>query len=41
MKIKFIFKWYDFWIGIFYDKQKNWISNFSIPMFGLIIKIKK
>ena len=25
MKIQFIFAWYDLWIGLFYDKKKNWI----------------
>jgi len=39
MKIKLIFAWYDFWVGIFYDKKKNWIYFFPIPTFGLIIKL--
>jgi len=40
MKIEFIFKWYDFWVGIFYDKNKKWIYILPIPMIGIIIKIK-
>lgn len=39
MKVKLIFAWYDFWIGIFYDKKKNWVYIFPVPMFGIIIKL--
>ena len=41
MKIQFIFAWFDFWIGIFYDQKKHWIYLFLIPMCGIIIKLKK
>lgn len=37
-KIEFIFAWYDFWIGIFYDRKKKWIYIFPVPMCGIIIK---
>lgn len=40
VKIEFIFKWYDFWVGIFYDKKKNWIYILPLPMIGIIIKLK-
>lgn len=39
MKIQFIFKWYDLWIGFFYDKNKNWIYFLPLPMVGIIIKL--
>jgi len=39
-KIKFIFKWYDFWIGIFVDKSKKSIYIFYLPMCGIKIKMK-
>jgi hypothetical protein len=41
MKVQLIFAWYDLWIGAFYDKKKNWIYIFPIPMFGVILKLPK
>lgn len=39
MKVQVIFKWFDFWIGIFYDQKKNWIYLLPIPMVGIIFKL--
>ncbi len=38
MKIQLLFAWYDFWIGAFYDKKKNWLYILPFPMIGIIIK---
>lgn len=38
-RIKFLFAWYDIWIGVFYDKKKKWLYILPIPMFGIIIKL--
>lgn len=39
MQVQLIFKWFDFWIGIFYDQKKNWIYLLPIPMVGIIFKL--
>jgi len=39
MKVKLIFAWYDFWIGIFYDRSKKWIYVFLIPMIGFVVNL--
>ena len=41
IKLKFIFAWYDIWIGFFYDKKKNWLYFFPLPTLGIIIKFKE
>lgn len=37
-KLYIIFAWYDFWIGLFWDKKKRHLYIFPIPMVGLLIK---
>jgi hypothetical protein len=38
-KIKFIFAWYDFWIGLFWDRKKKWLYIFPVPCIGILIKL--
>lgn len=39
MKIKLLFAWYDFWIGLFWDKKKKWLYILPVPCFGIILKL--
>lgn len=39
MKVQVLFAWYDIWIGVFYDKKKNWWYILPIPMIGIILKL--
>ena len=36
---KIIFAWYDFWIGIYYDRKKRQIYIFPIPCIGVMLQI--
>jgi hypothetical protein len=38
IEIKLFFAWYDFWIGLFYDRPKRRIYFFPIPCLGLKIQ---
>ena len=37
MKIRPIFAWYDFWIGVFVDRKKHSVYFFPIPCLGMVI----
>ncbi len=41
MKAKLIFKWFDFWVGFYWDKKNNYLYFFPIPMFGVVFKFIK
>jgi len=34
-------KWYDFWIGFYYDQSKNILYFFPIPMMGIAFNFGK
>lgn len=38
IKVSLLFAWYDLWVGLFYDKKKQWLYILPIPMFGIILK---
>ncbi len=38
MKISVILRWYDFWIGFFYDQGKRCLYFFPIPTVGFKIQ---
>lgn len=35
---KIIFAWYDFWIGVYWDKKNRYLYIFLIPCIGIRIK---
>jgi hypothetical protein len=41
MQIKFYFKWFDFWIGWFYDAAKRRLYIGLLPMIGIQIQLKR
>ena len=34
-----MFAWYDFWVGIFYDRHKSVVYILPVPMIGFKIEL--
>ena len=39
VKVKPMFAWYDFSVGVFYDQQKQRIYIFPLPMLGVMVQL--
>jgi hypothetical protein len=38
MKIRPLCKWYDFWVGAFWDAQKRRLYLLPLPCMGIVIE---
>ena len=38
MEMKVIFKWFDFWVGFYWDSKKRRLYFFPIPMVGIMFQ---
>lgn len=41
MEFEFVFAWFDFWVGIYYDQKTKSVYCFPFPMLGIKISRKK
>lgn len=39
MKITPFFKWFDFWVGLYYDQKNRTLYICPIPMFGVKVEL--
>lgn len=37
MSIRPIFAWYDFWVGVYWDRHARRLYVFPLPMLGIVI----
>lgn len=38
--MKFVFAWYDLWVGVYWDREKRKLYIFPIPCFGIVLSFK-
>lgn len=38
MKTRILVAWFDFWVGIFWDRRKRRLYIFPIPMVGVVVQ---
>lgn len=41
MKVKMILKWFDFWVGFYWDSKKKSLYFFPVPCIGFVFKFGK
>ena len=41
MKARFIFAWYDLWVGIFFDRTKRRLYVLPVPCCGIVLDFAK
>lgn len=37
MKIRFVFAWYDLWVGAYWDRRSRTLYMLPVPMVGIAI----
>ena len=40
-RVKFMFAWYDLWVGVYWNRSFRYLYIFPIPMFGVRVDFSK
>lgn len=40
MKVRFIFAWYDLWVGAFWDRKTRQLYVLPVPCCGIVVRFK-
>ena len=40
LKFRVILRWYDFWVGAYWDRDRRRLYVFPVPMLGVVISGK-
>jgi len=40
MTVKPLFAWYDFWVGVFWDRESRKLYVLPLPCIGVVIQFK-
>lgn len=41
MKVRFLFAWYDLWIGAYWDSKSRRLYILPLPMVGVVLEFKR
>jgi hypothetical protein len=37
MTVYLLFAWFDFWVGLYWDRARRRLYVFPVPMFGIVL----
>lgn len=38
IRLRFLFAWYDLWVGLYYDRSGRKLYVFPLPMLGFVLE---
>ena len=38
-RVRPLMRWYDFWVGVYWDRKRKYLYLLPIPCFGLVIEM--
>ena len=41
MRIRFLFAWYDLWVGAYWDRKGRCLYILPLPMLGVVLEFRR